>query len=139
MRVVADTNTIVSGLLWYGPPRRVLDAARAGSLELFTSAELLVELGDVLNRAKFISRLRQAGVTPRELVLGYAALAHPVEPVTLEPIIQADPDDDSVLFCAVAAKADFIVSGDHHLLGLMEYEGIPIVSAARLLAHLQTA
>ena len=45
MRVVADTNTIVSGLLWHGPPRRVLDAARSGALHLYTSATLLAEEG----------------------------------------------------------------------------------------------
>ncbi len=53
MRVVADTNVVVSGLLWYGPSRRILDLARAGTLELFTSAELLGELRDVLGRPNF--------------------------------------------------------------------------------------
>jgi len=52
MRVVADTNTIVSGLLWRGAPRQVLDAARDGMITLFTSAILLAELEDVLKRAK---------------------------------------------------------------------------------------
>ncbi len=91
-----------------------------------------------LAREKFASRLRQASVTPRELVLGYAALARLVEPATIEPVIQADLDDDSVLSCAVAAKANFIVSGDSHLLGLAEYQGIPILRAAQLLTQIQT-
>ena len=47
MRVVADTNIVVSGLLWRGSPRRVLDAARDSVIELFTSAELLAELEGV--------------------------------------------------------------------------------------------
>jgi len=49
MRVVADTNIVVSGLLWKGNPRRLLDAARDGTIDLFTSAVLLTELEDVLN------------------------------------------------------------------------------------------
>ncbi len=70
MRVVADTNVVVSGLLWKGNPRRVLDAARDGKIDLFTSAVLLTELEDVLNREKFAQRLALVGVTPHELVFG---------------------------------------------------------------------
>ncbi len=57
MRVVADTNIVVSGLLWRGNPRRVLDAAREAAIELFTSAILLTELEDVLGRERFAKRL----------------------------------------------------------------------------------
>lgn len=91
MRVVADTNTVISGLLWQGAPRRILDAARAGTVELFTSALLLAELDEVLSREKFVARLEQAGVTAREVVLGYAALAQAVEPAVISPAITADP------------------------------------------------
>lgn len=55
MRAVADTNVVVSGLLWHGPPRQVLDAARNGVVSLFTSAELLAELEEVLSRESFAS------------------------------------------------------------------------------------
>lgn len=110
MRVVADTNTIVSGLLWSGAPRHVLNAARTGRLQLFTSAELLVELEDVLQRQKFAQRLALAGISAHELVLGYAALATLVKPATIAPVIVADPDDDAVIACAIAARAEIIVS-----------------------------
>ena len=56
MRVVADTNVIVSGLLWHGPSRQLLNAARQGTVELFTSGALLAELEEVLQREKFIKR-----------------------------------------------------------------------------------
>lgn len=134
MRVVADTNTVVSGLLWPGNPRRVLDAARTGALQLYTSAVLLAELDEVLQRPKFAQRLALAGVTARTLVLGYAALARLIEPAAIAPVIVEDPDDDAVLACAVAARAGVIVSGDSHLLDLKEYEKIPIVTAAQLVA-----
>ena len=116
MRVVADTNTVVSGLLWHGPPRQVLDAARAGTLQLYTTAVLLAELDEVLQRPKFAQRLTLAGVTTRTLVLGYAALARLIEPAVIVPVVEEDPDDDAVLACAVAAQAEAIVSGDSHLL-----------------------
>jgi putative PIN family toxin of toxin-antitoxin system len=97
MRVVADTNTVVSGLLWTGAPRKVLDAARKGLIQLFTSAALLVELEDVLGRDKLAKRLALINISPPELVVGYAALATPVTPLTIAPVILEDPDDDAVL------------------------------------------
>ncbi len=62
-RAVPDTNIVVSGFLWRGNPRRILDAARDGIIELFTSRELLEELEDVLSREKFAARLAAANVT----------------------------------------------------------------------------
>jgi putative PIN family toxin of toxin-antitoxin system len=132
MRVVADTNIVVSGLLWKGNPRRVLDAARNGAIDLFTSAVLLTELEDVLNREKFAQRLSSAGVSPRELVFGFAALASVIQPANIQPVILVDSDDDAVLACAVTAQAEIIVSGDSHLLGLSQYRDMPILTAAEL-------
>jgi putative PIN family toxin of toxin-antitoxin system len=138
MRVVADTNTIVSGLLWRGAPRQVLDAAQAGRIDLATSAILLAELEDVLSRDKFVERLKRARILAQELVLGYAALAKLFEPATISPVVLEDPEDDAVLACAVAAQADAIVSGDSHLLNLKDYQGIPVLTAPGLLARLPT-
>ena len=139
MRVVADTNTVVSGLLWHGNPRQVLEAARGGTLQLYTTAALLAEIEEVLQRAKFAQRLSLAGVASHTLVMGYAALAWLIEPAVIEPVIVADPDDDVVLACAVAARAEAIVSGDNHLLDLKQYEGITIFTAAQLLARIEKA
>ena len=139
MHVVADTNTVVSGLLWHGAPRQVLDAARMGTITLVTSATLLVELADVLQRAKFAQRLARANVTAHALVFGYAALARLVIPVPIEPVVTADPDDDAVLACEVAARAEVIVSGDSDLLTLESYEGIPIITAVQLMARIAAA
>jgi len=136
MRAVADTNTVISGLLWQGPPRQVLDAAREGRIELYTSAALLAELEEVLVREKFARRLELARISVRELVTGYAALANLVEPIAIPPVIAEDPDDDAVLACAVAAQAETIASGDSHLLKLKDYQNIPILTAAEFLARL---
>ena len=95
MRAVADTNIVVSGLLWQGPSRRILERARAGEIELFTSSSLLAELQDVLSRRKFARRLELARVEPRRLLMGYAALARIVSPAEIPPTIADDPDDES--------------------------------------------
>jgi putative PIN family toxin of toxin-antitoxin system len=136
MKVVADTNVVVSGLLWQGPSRRILDAACAGDIELFTSVALLAELDDVLPRPKFARRLERLDLFPRDLVLGYAALATTVQPAVIPPVILDDPDDDEVLACAMGAQADIIVSGDSDLLDLKVYQQIPIVTATDLLLRM---
>ena len=133
MRVVADTSTVVSGLMWRGKPRQVLDAARTRTISLFTSTTLLAELEDVLNRDKFARRLALIGHSPRDLLVGYAALATIVTPAVISPVIMVDPDDDAVLACAVAASAKVVVSGDSHLLALKKYQNILILKAAELL------
>ncbi|MFQ6092370.1 MAG: putative toxin-antitoxin system toxin component, PIN family [bacterium] len=66
MRVVADTNMVISGLLWRGPPRQILEEVRAGEITLFTSAMLSAELEEVLHREKFAQRLEMA-VLRREI------------------------------------------------------------------------
>ncbi|HZF12597.1 MAG TPA: putative toxin-antitoxin system toxin component, PIN family [Thermoanaerobaculia bacterium] len=134
MRAVADTNVVISGLLWNGPSRAVLDRARSGAVDLFTSPALLAELEDVLARRKFLRRLQLARTSVHELILGYASLAHVIRPAPIEPIVLADPDDDAVLACALAARVDVIVSGDGHLLALGQVEGIRVVTAAGFLA-----
>ena len=64
MGIVADTNTVVSGLLWHGAPRQVLDNARSGKIKLFTSAVSLAELEDVLGRKKLAERLKIVNIKP---------------------------------------------------------------------------
>ena len=136
MRVVLDTNVLVSAILSAdGPPRRLLNHARAGAYELCTSPVLLAELLDVLSRAKFASRMTRAGVTPIAIVLEVRRISLLVTPDRVPDVILDDPDDDHVLACAVVADAMLIVSGDKHLLGIGgNYCGIRIVSAGDAVA-----
>lgn len=105
MRVVLDTNVIVSGLLWGGPPRRWLDLARKNTIALYTSAVLLAELAEVLAREKFTGPLVAHGLTPNGILRGYAALAQTVAAPLIARTVPADADDDAVIACALAAKA----------------------------------
>ncbi len=108
-----------------------LDAAQVVEFELFASAPLLAESAGILTRAKFAKALAATGLPLEELVLGYAELATTVVPADIPPTILADPADDQVLACALAAKADLIVSGDKHLHSLgSHYQGIAIVRPA---------
>lgn len=130
MRLVLDTNTELSGLLWGGTPGRLIDAAEAGQVELASSAALLAELQGVLSREKFARQLAKRGITVADVFDGYAAMVNIVTPGTIAPTITRDPADDQVLAAALAAQADLIVSGDAHLLDLKRFQGIEIVTAA---------
>lgn len=130
MRLVLDTNTAVSGLIWGGVPGRVIDAAAAGKALIIASVPLLDELQGVLSRRKFSGQLAKLNANADDLFDGYATLVRLVAPAAISPVILADPDDDIVLATAVAGDAEAIVSGDAHLLGIGEFRGIPIVTPA---------
>jgi uncharacterized protein len=137
MRIVADTNTVLSGLLWHqGPPRRLINLARERIVTLCTSPILLAELAEVIGRDKFAKRVLAATLSATELVQDYERLAEIVESQPLPAPTSRDPDDDHVLACALAAQADLIVSGDRDLLTLREYQEMPILSTAAALARL---
>lgn len=138
MRLVLDTNIVTSGLLWNGSPARLIDAALADEVELCTSRTLLVELARILQRAKFGKAISATGSSADELVMGYIELATLVTPMPIFPTILRDPDDDHVLACALAAQADFIVSGDKHLLDLKQFQGMHIVTAAQAVKRIAT-
>jgi putative PIN family toxin of toxin-antitoxin system len=129
VRIVADTNTVLSGLLWQGPPRQIINAARAGVITLHTSVVLLAEFAEIIGRGKFARRILRASVSAVALVEDYQRLATCVEPVPLAAPVSRDPDDDQVLACALGAEAQLIISGDRDLLVLGAFRGIRIVAA----------
>lgn len=99
---------------------------RAGELRLVISPGLLAELERVLRypRLGFAEEEIEAFISD---LLEHAVTVSPSQAVE---VVEEDPDDDRIIECALAAGARWIVSGDRHLLGLGEYEGIKIVNAA---------
>jgi len=132
MRLVLDTNVVASGPLWNGPPRGLLRAGLTGEHLLFTSTPLLIELTDILSRAKFEKKVAASQFSVDQIVDLYAQLAALVRPVST-PRLAPDPDDDVVIGTGVAAKAEFVVTGDRGLLSVVQYEGIRIVSVSEAL------
>ena len=117
MRIVVDTNLLVSGVISPGLSRQLVDAAFAGVFELCTSEVLLIELLEVLSREKFAARLVQAKLTPAGFVEDLRKVAVIVSPSAVPRVIERDADDDHVLAAALAGRADLIASGDkRHVL-----------------------
>jgi uncharacterized protein len=132
VRVVADTNTVVSAFLWGGQPAEILTAARERRITLLTSAVLIAELEDVLSRDKFATRIARVGSSVAALLANYRALITLVRPALIEPTTR-DPDDDHVLACALGAEAEMIVTRDRDLLVLGNFQNIRIRSAREAL------
>ena len=130
MRIVADTNVLVSAFIFPGgSPEAVYRLALEGRIELVTSRPLLVELGRVLT-AKFGWETDRAEEAVAELI----RVADIVEPQQTVAEIGADPADNRVLEAAAEGHADAIVSGDRHLLALGSWRGIVIEPPATFLA-----
>ncbi len=133
-RAVLDSSVLVSAFLTPGgTPGALLAQAKQGALSLCLSPEILAETERVLLRPKLMARY---GHTADEVAEYLALLSGVAEPVADLPGLRAvplDPKDDMVVATAVKAAADYLVSGDRHILSLGEtYEGITIVTARQL-------
>lgn len=132
--VVFDTNILFSALGWRGRPYECVEHARRGSVQGITCQELLTELIDKL-RTKLAFSDDQVNDTLADLLSFLRVI---VIPNVLSGVV-ANPDDDTVIECAVVGEATYIVSGDRrHLLPLGHYQGIAIVSAVDFLAAFDT-
>ena len=123
MRIVLDTNIIISALGWEGPERNVLRGAVEGRYIILTSKDLIGEFLGVIGRDKF-NGIKRSDI--RDLLLFMYQVFEVVEVRSRFDVIKDDPDDNMVLECAVDGKADMIISGDRHLLELGEFRGIKI-------------
>jgi putative PIN family toxin of toxin-antitoxin system len=132
-RLVLDTNVVVSALLWEGNPGLLLAKAENGEARLYTSRILLDELQDILGRPKLTKRVGLTGLGIAEMVASYRRVATVKRAKPLDRTFSRDPDDDHVIACALAARADFLVSGDGDLLSLGTVQGVRIVSPVDLL------
>ena len=132
IRVVVDTNVYISAVMFGGLPGALLDLILLRSFDTFISSVLLDELDEKL-RLKFKVSPNDAAVI-RDRINEVAKLVKPGEPLR---IIADDPDDDRVLECAVAGKADYIITGDKHLLALKSFRDIDIVRVRQFMALLE--
>lgn len=135
---VLDTNVVIAGLLWDGPPYSLLiRATERRDLVLVTTPTLIAELGDTLALPRFRRRIADAAMSIEQLVGAYRDATGLVTPHDVPRVVADDVDDDHVVAAAVAARAHYIVTGDRaHLLPIGTHGEIAIISPRQCLTLL---
>jgi putative PIN family toxin of toxin-antitoxin system len=101
------------------------DEARA-----FATSSMLDEVQEALARPKFAFRFRELESSASEIMDALASLVTIVADVPIAPVVREDPDDDKVLACAISVEADYLITGDRHLLKLGSFASVSIVTPA---------
>jgi len=132
MKAVLDTNLFVSAIISsQGKPAQILDAWRAGRFDLVMRGDIIEEVREVLGRPHLQRRHRWTGEEIDRFLDDLERLATITPGELAVRAIADDPDDNMYLACAVEGGADYIISGDRHLLQLGAFEGIEIVTPAQ--------
>lgn len=129
MKIVADTNVLISALGWKGNEFELLRRVFAREVSIIISPDLFAELERVAAK-------QELGFGEDDIAAFFEAIGQVCELVLPEEkltVVKDDPADDRVLECALAGGVDYIVSGDRHLLSLGVFRGIPIVTAQQFL------
>lgn len=124
MRVVLDTNVLLSGIFFSGPPNKILEAWRDGDIQFVLSAEII----DEYTRVSKILADRYSGMEISLILNLIVAHSDIVQTPPLPHQVCEDPDDDKFLACAISGECKVIVSGDRHLLKLSGYWGIVVLT-----------
>ena len=125
VKVVVDTNVVISALLFGGTPGKLIDLWQSGAVKPVASKEIVDEYIRVLTYPKF--KLSEEEIN----YLLYQEILPFFEIIDVRPgpeIIKMDPEDDKFIRCALRAKAKYLISGDKHLLALKSYQKIRILS-----------
>ena len=136
MRIVIDTNVLISAIFWTGKPKQLLNRVRHQVITFVTSNDLLDELRRILMRRDKPFRL--SGGEADQVVEAMRELSEVVK-IHSRFSVCHDEMDNKVLACAIDGKAEYIISGDIHLLGLGSFKGIRIMSVADFLDQAKQA
>ena len=126
---VFDTNILISAFISKGAPYQAMISVLDGKVKLCLSSDILKEFQDVIRRKKFgfsKEKIEQMVM----MVIDISEMADPKEKVN---IIEEDPQDNKVIECAIASDADYIVTGDPHLLKIKRWKGVKIINVNEFL------
>jgi putative PIN family toxin of toxin-antitoxin system len=132
--VVFDTNILISGTVWKGTPYHCLELARTGIIQSLTCQEILDEFKKIL-----LIKLNRSENWINETIIDLLEFMDVIRIPRALKVITDDPTDDVIIECAVVGRANFIVTGDQHLLSIGNYQGISIIKAKALLVLPRTS
>lgn len=125
MKIIIDTNVVISGAFFGGYPRKVIEAVASREVSACATAEIIDEYLEIVD--EMIER--KQGHLRRDILDPFLTQTELIE-ARSSVSVSRDPDDDKFIACAIDAKAVYIVSGDKDLLDIERYEGIEIITAA---------
>jgi len=125
VRIVVDTNVVISGTFFGGPPRRIIESIVSKEFEAYATPEIIDEYQEIVEEMI----RRKQGHLRKDILSFFTAKVEIIEPMTKVSICR-DSDDDKFISCAIDAKALYIISGDKDLLEIEKYEGVEIITAA---------
>jgi len=134
VRIVIDTNVLISAIFWTGKPKQLLNHVRRQKITFVTSNQLLDELREILIRQDKPFHL--SGNEADQVVEAMRGFAEIVEPHSQITVCH-DEMDNRVIACAIDGKAEYIITGDLHLLGLRSYKSVKIMGVSDFLNHFE--
>ncbi|MBS7651075.1 MAG: putative toxin-antitoxin system toxin component, PIN family [Candidatus Bathyarchaeia archaeon] len=137
-RLVLDSNVWISAFLFGGKPAAIIKLAQEGRVRILVSTDLILEIARVLRYGKLRKILEQSKRSTETVVAQILAVTELVGTKSLRSWITQDPADDIILNCAVENSADYIITGDQHILQLKRVDGVKIFTPNEFLQHLQT-
>ncbi len=133
IKLVLDTNTIISGLLFRGNEFKLLEAIEAGKASLFMTKEILQEIDKVLHYERLEKYILKSGLSVERLLEKVISFSNIIFGHKTNVKICRDPTDNKFLECAEIADVRYLVSGDDDLLSLKKYEQIEIITTREAL------
>ena len=133
MRVTVDTNVLVSATFWYGASYRIIELIEQGKVELVLSEPIIREFSAVLEYEEIKKKIVNKGLLMLRTVEKLVLMSKMVVPAIKIAVVKEDPDDDKILECAVAGDVNYLISKDNHLLNIVKYGKIKIVTPEEFL------
>ena len=133
MKVVVDVNVWISGLLWGGIPRKILQLAQTHQIIIFASDDLFKEVETTLIRAKFESKIISLGLTVESILDAATEIINFCPDISIQVPELRDVKDNHILAAALSAKAEVVITGDRDVLVLEDFAGIPIMNPIEFL------
>lgn len=140
MNAVLDTNILVSRFIVpHGNAAQIVRFWEEGTFQLLISEPILVECARILGSPRIRRKYSFTGEELDHYITSLRENANLVQPTVTLDAVKADPDDNAIVECAIAGDADYIITGDMHLLNLGSYGDIQIIRPATFLFLLAEA
>lgn len=138
MKIVLDTNVLISGTFWTGDSFKILNKIDKEEIELIISEDLIKEYEKIINSDEIIEKITDKKLILNKVVQKVINNSVIVEPKQKFNVVKDDAKDNKIIEAAIEGKADYIISQDKHLLKLKSYQGIKIISPEEFLEILSS-